>query len=148
MTLLARFPVAYTKEDYEEYLLAEGNEPTSLLDGLDKDGFGSWTSLQQELDYECFLEEVQNQLDKTNLKKGFLEIHNGGWQKKHGMSLPFEVNSVNVVAKLMDNTDTTVEFYKEGRVLKFKRYSHDEPTGANVTLHSMNNYDKVKNSIW
>jgi hypothetical protein len=148
MTLLATFPTEYTKEGYEEYLRADGNEMAVLLDEANDDGFGFWVSLQQELDYEDFLGEVQAQLNKTKIKKGFLEIHNGGWQKKHGMSLPFEVNSTNLVEKLRDNTDTTVEVYKEGRVLKFKRYSHDEPTGANVTLHSMNNYDKVKNSIW
>ena len=148
MNVLLQFPIEYTKADYTEYLLEDGNEMAVLLDEVSDEGYEFWVDGQQELDYEYFLEEVQSQLDKTKIKKGFLEIENGGWQKKHGMTLPFEITAKNVWQKLTSDTDVSVKVFKEGKLLKFMRYSHDEPTGASVTLHSMKDYDSVKKAVW
>ena len=148
MNVLLQFPIEYTKADYTEYLLEDGNEMAVLLDEVSDEGYEFWVEGQQELDYEYFLEEVQCQLDKTKIKKGFLEIENGGWQKKHGMTLPFEITAKNVWQKLTSNTDVSVKVFKEGKLLKFMRYSHDEPTGASVTLHSMKDYESVKKAVW
>jgi len=150
MNVLLQFPIDYTKKDYSEYLLEEGNEMAVLLDEVSDDGYEFWVSGQQDLDHEWFMEEVQNLLDTTKIKNGFLEIENGGWQRQHGMTSPFDISASNVISKISGNMggDVTIHVFKEGHKLKFTRFSHDEPTGAGVTLHSMKDYDKVNNAVW
>jgi hypothetical protein len=150
MNTLVEFPVQYTKEDYIEYVKDSCDFSGEKFDEseITDEGFYAWNSGQEEVDYEWFLEEVQNQLNKTKIKDGFLEIENGGWQRQHGMTLPFEITAETLWHKISSDNDVTVKVFKEGQKLKFMRYSHDEPTGACITLHSTKNYEKVKKVVW
>lgn len=145
MSLIVEFPVDYSKEDYVEYL-TEIN--SSAGEENSDDGYHAWHAEQRDTDFDGFLCVLSDEIKKTKIKDGFLEIENGGWQNQHGMTLPFELSAQKVWEKVSGGNDVTVEIHKEGQKLRFKRFSHDEPTGADITLHNVKNYDKVKKSIW
>lgn len=100
-------------------------------------------------EWEDAHESLQLILDKTMIKQGFLEIKNGGWLKKHGITDLFEVNAKNVISKIgLNGSEWTLRIKKEGHQLYLIRSSHDEPTGATILLKSSKHYNKVYNKIF
>lgn len=97
---------------------------------------------------EDFFETLQAELRRSRIKRGFLKITNGGWQKKTGMTEVFDINADNVSHKIFSDGDARVDMYRDGRKLGFLRYSHDEPCGADITLMSQSHFDKVYDEIF
>ena len=148
--VLARYPNNYSMEDYEqsvkEECLDEGVDFSQTM--ISDDGFYSFCDYYSESDYEDFTNVLHEELSKTRIKSGFLEIHNGGWRGQHGMTEMFDINYNNVMSKLMGSGESSIEMYKEGHKLSFIRTSHDEPTGASITLHSGRDFDRVTEEVF
>lgn len=99
-------------------------------------------------EWEDSIINLQPILDKTRIKRGFLEIKNGGWRGKHGHTEPFKINAKNVINKAgLNGSEFILRIKKEGHQLYLIRSSHDEPTGATILLRSMKHYNKVINQI-
>jgi hypothetical protein len=150
MDILATYPNNYSMDDYREYMKEECNfEGVKFKESMvTDDGFYSYCETQQEFDADSFSEELACELNKTKIKQGFLEIHNGGWRHQHGMTPLFDINTSSVLDKLLDSGEATIEMYKVGHKLGFMRYSHDEPMGADITLHSGRDFDRVENEVF
>jgi hypothetical protein len=149
-TILAAYPNDYSMDDYRENVKADCDFGDEIFDEsmVTDDGFYSFCANQNDFDAECFLDELTSELKKTRIKEGFLEIHNGGWQQQHGMTPVFDIDAAAVVSKLLSVGDATIEMYKIGHKLGFMRYSHDEPAGARITLHSKKDSDRVHKEIF
>jgi hypothetical protein len=147
MNTLLKFPTNYSFDDYREDIKDRDGVDFNESD-LSDDGFYDWCDLRSEGDFEWFAECLHDELKKTKIKKGFLSIENGGWQAKKGITIPFDISASSVISKLSGSDNVTIEVFKEGRKLKFTRFSHDEPTGARITLHSMADYKKMQNSVF
>ena len=92
---------------------------------------------------------LQSILDKTKIKRGFLEIKNGGWRGRHGHTEPFKITATNVINKAgLNGCEFILKIEKERHQLYLIRLSHDEPTGATILLRSMKHYNKVINQIY
>jgi len=98
--------------------------------------------------WEAFQKEIlDEELKKTRIKYGFLEILNGTWQKLHGMTPIFEISAQSVIDKMGD-FEWTLYVRKEGHQLSFIRASHDEPTGATILLKPASKYEEVSAEIY
>lgn len=97
--------------------------------------------------YLFFKERLQNELDKIKIKNGFLYGSNMGWRNLTGITKIFSVNFDELMNNLRINGDFNIVVWKEGNRLGFTRYSHDEPTGADIWLYSLKHYKKIKDSI-
>jgi hypothetical protein len=91
---------------------------------------------EDDLDY---LGEI---LKKTRIKNGFLQGRNMGWRRMSGATDVFGVSANNIISKFGDFSWRVV-VNKEGHQLSFVRYSHDEPTGATILLHSSRHYNRI-----
>jgi len=99
--------------------------------------------------WEDFLDVVEQEVGRTRIKKGFLEVLNGGWRSQHGMTEVFDAeNARNLMNKISVNGEWSVEMWKDGHQLGFTRYSHDEPTGATILLKSQNKFKGVHEEIF
>lgn len=150
MNILATYPNDYSMDDYREYVKEECDfEGVKFKESMiNDDDFYNYCATQQDFDADYFREELAYALTKTKIKQGFLEIHNGGWQHQHGMTPMFDINASSVLDKLLGSGESTIEMYKQGHKLGFMRYSHDEPTGADITLHSGRHFEQVENEVF
>lgn len=150
MNILATYPNDYSMDDYREYVQEVAADAGLMFNHsmLTDEGYIDFLERQQSFDYDDFCYELDTQLKKTKIKQGFLEINNGGWQRQHGMTPMFEVETYEVLSKLFDCGEATIKMYKEGHNLGFIRYSHDEPTGATITLHSGRDFEQVENEVF
>jgi hypothetical protein len=83
-------------------------------------------------------------LAKTRIKNGFLHGVNLGWRRLTGYTEPFEINVDNFIDKIgLNGSEWTLRIRKEGHKLYITRYSHDEPTGASMSLLSSKHYNKI-----
>jgi len=148
--ILGCYPKSYSMSDFENYIKEECNikdvdfEESMLTD----DGFINFCADQENFDTDDFLEDLQVELNKTKIKHGFLEIHNGGWRQQHGMTPMFGIDASSVLNKLLGGMDSSIEMYKSGHKLGFMRYSHDEPMGADITLHSGRDFDRAEQEVF
>jgi hypothetical protein len=106
----------------------------------DEDRFecSCWEDFQKEI--------LDEELKKTRIKYGFLEIHNGTWQKLHGTTPIFEISAQSVIDKMGD-FEWTLYVRKEGHQLSFTRTSHDE-MGATILLKPASKYEGVEAEIY
>ena len=98
-------------------------------------------------EYEFILDEMDIELKKTSIKNAFLEIKNGGWRKQRGITKNFPLNAKNVFNKLVCG-DSSFKMLKDGQKIIFIRYSHDEPTGATILLHSIKHRERIHKKIF
>ena len=68
------------------------------------------TNCCDDWEWENAHESLQLILDKTMIKKGFLEIKNGGWRSQHGFTKPFTINAKNVINSLKHENKETVKW--------------------------------------
>jgi len=97
--------------------------------------------------WDYFYAELDQILKTSKIKKGFMEILDGGWRKQHGFTEAFTIDAESVIQKLSINGEFCVEVWKEGHQVGFTRYSHDEPTGAEILLKSEKHLDSVRKEI-
>jgi hypothetical protein len=93
------------------------------------------------------MKSLQIYLDDTKIKKGFFEILNGGWQKQHEMTLPFDVDAKRIIHKLGRVLGGEVELTIDDNTLKFKHANENEGNET-VVLHDVAEYDLVKKKVW
>lgn len=149
--IIASYPANYTKDDFRDEMKwrCQYDEIEFSEDMITDEAFYDFCDNQDEFDYECFVDALHSEVLKTKIKKGFLEIKNGGWRQQHGMTDVFDVDASSILEKIrLSGGGQTIEFYKNGHTLGFTRYSHDEPTGASIELHSMKKYDSVRSAIF
>ena len=91
-----------------------------------------------------YLDEI---LAKTKIKTGFLSVRNATWRGLSGISEPFSLTATNLIDQLSINTEWRLKIEKKGHQLYITRYSHDEPTGAIMMLHSSRNYKQMYERI-
>jgi len=145
----------WDEENSNDFPITEfkGNKEEFIKNYEDSSEYYSWLEdfeyMYREDLYDCFRFELQSILEKTKIKNGFLEIMNGGWRSQHGMSPNcFTITSDNIISKIIGDMDASFEVQKEGHQLSFVRYSHDEPTGARIYLHSEKKFNQVKEEIF
>jgi hypothetical protein len=131
----------------------EGDKEEFIERYEDSDKFNEWVEdteyMYREDDWDNFKWELKEILDKTRIKEGFLEIKNGGWRGQRGMTPNcFEITPSNIISKIIGEMDASFEVRKEGHQLSFIRYSHDEPTGARILLHSEKKFNKIQKEIF
>ena len=105
------------------------------------------TNTCDDWEWEDSLHTLDVELKKTHIKRGFLEVLNGGWRGLHGMTPIFDITARGVVSK-MGNFDWTLTVEKEGHHLVFTRSSHDEPTGARILLKPASKHEEVRSEIF
>ena len=105
------------------------------------------TNYCDDWEWEDYQYQLQEILDKTLIKRGFLQIHGGGWRKARGMTDIFDMSAKELLSQLGD-FEWTLHIYKEGHKVFFNRSSHDEPTGALITLHPEREYNKIYKEIF
>lgn len=151
MNILATYPTDYTNTDYIDFIKeeCEMSGETFKDNMITEEGFSNWCEFENVWDYDDFIMIINDEIKKTKIKSGFLEILNGGWKNQHGMSHSFDIDAQSVVSKIYgSDPNITIKVFKEGYKLKFIRYSHDEPTGAHITLHSNREFNRVEKDIF
>jgi len=98
--------------------------------------------------HEEIMSVLQAEIDKTHIKTAFLTIKNGGWKKQNGITPIFKLTAENLYNKICGSTDTSFKIMKEGHKLSFVRHTHDEPTGATISLHASKWYEREHKKIF
>ena len=104
------------------------------------------TNSCEDWEWEDSLSYLQEILNGTRIKEGFMEIHKGGWRRRQGYTEPFEMTSENLLDKLGD-FEWTLRVYKKGHRVFIIRTSHDEPTGALINVLPMKEYKRVVKEV-
>ena len=97
----------------------------------------------EDWEWEYSKERLAEVLNKTRIKTGFLSSNNLGWRHQTGYTEPFELNVDNFINKVGIDGQWNLSIIKEGHKLHIIRYSHDEPTGATILLHSTKHYKQI-----
>jgi len=118
----------------------------------DSSHFNDWISAQLEDSsghmYILFMKELNKVLTRTKIKEAFCEIKNGGWRGLHGITPTFKLTAQSLLNSISLDGEASLEFNKKGQQLSITRYSHDEPTGATILLHSKKHYDRIYNEVF
>jgi hypothetical protein len=150
MNILATYPTNRSNTDYVDFIkeVCEMSGESFKENMITDEGFQNWCDNEDVWDYDDFMMTIEEEIKKTKIKSGFLEILNGGWQNQHGFCQSFDIDAQSVVSKICgSNPNITIKVLKEGHKLKFIRYSHDEPTGAQIILHSKKEFNRVESEV-
>ena len=101
------------------------------------------SNLCEDWEWEYSKEYLAEILGKTRIKTGFLSSNNLGWRHRTGYTEPFKLNVDNFIDKVNIDSEWNLSIRKEGHQLHIVRYSHDEPTGARMLLHSTKHFKRI-----
>ena len=99
-----------------------------------------------EFEWDCLIDELDQLINEINIEGyWYCEVENFGWRGSSGYAyLKFETG-VNMIRRVLPQTECSFNIFREGNMLKIQNYHHDSATGNEWYTLTPISYEQYEN---